>query len=62
MHHQVVERLTRSLPSELGKAKGADLVAHYLDPARRPPLVKQWSVRQRDEQVRYCNRYVLPVR
>ena len=58
---EVVERLARSLPTELGKARGADLVAHYLDPARRPPRVKQWSVRHHDEQVRYCNSYMLPV-
>jgi len=36
-------------------------VAHYLDPSRRPPRVKAWSVRHRGEQVRYCNDYVLPV-
>jgi integrase len=58
---EIVERLARSAPTALGRARGADLVVHYLDPARRPPRVKTWSVRHRDEQVRYCNDYVLPV-
>jgi integrase len=58
---EIVERLGRAAPTELGRARGADLVAHYLDPARRPPRVKQWSDRHRDEQTRYCNLYVLPV-
>jgi hypothetical protein len=46
---ELVERLTRSAPTELGRATGADLVAHYLDPGRRPPRVKEWSIRHRDE-------------
>jgi integrase len=58
---EIVERLGRAAPTELGRARGADLVAHYLDPARRPPRVKQWSDRHRDEQTRYGNLYVLPV-
>lgn len=58
---EIVERLGRAAPTDLGRARGADLVAHYLDPARRPPRVKQWSERHRDEQTRYCNLYVLPV-
>jgi integrase len=58
---EIVERLARSAPTALGRARGADLVAHYLDPARRPPRVPSWSVRHRDEQVRYCNDYLLPV-
>ena len=57
----VVERLARNTPTDLARARGAELVAHYLDPARRPPRVAQWSVRHRDEQTRYCARYVLPV-
>ncbi len=57
----LVERLARSAPTELGKARGADLVAHYLDPARRPPRVACWSDRHRDEQIRYCNLYVVPI-
>ena len=58
---ELVERLERGTATDLGRATGADLVAHYLDPARRPPRVKMWSERHRDEQVRYCHRYVLPV-
>jgi len=59
--NEIVERLVRSSPTELGKAKGADLVAHYLDPMRRPPRVEQWSMRHRDEQTSICERFVLPV-
>lgn len=58
---EIVERLGRSAPTGLGRATGAELVAHYLSPARRPPRTKQWSIRHRDEQTRYCNLYVLPV-
>jgi hypothetical protein len=57
----IVERLARSAPTALGRARGADLVAYYLDPSRRPPRVASWSIRHRDEQVRYCTDYVLPV-
>ena len=41
---EIVERLGRSAPICLGRATGADLVGHYLSPARRPPRTKQWSV------------------
>lgn len=58
---EIVERLARSAPTALAKTRGSHLVAHYLDPRRRPPRVQSWSVRHRDEQVRYCNDYVLPV-
>jgi len=58
---EIVERLARPAPTALSRALGADLVEHYLDPARRPPRVPSWSVRHRDEQVHYCNDYVLPV-
>ena len=58
---ELVERLARSTPTDLARAKGRDLVDHYLDPARRPPRVRAWSDRHRDEQTRYCNLYVLPV-
>jgi integrase len=58
---EIVERLGRSAPTELGRASGATLVAHFLDPNRRTPRVKEWSIRHRDEQTRYCNLYVLPV-
>src|SRR6266540_3158722 len=43
--NEIVERLVRSSPTELGRARGADLVAHYLDPKRRPPRVSSWSIR-----------------
>lgn len=58
---EIVERLGRGTATDLRNATGADLVAHYLDPARRPARVERWSERHRDEQVRYCKRYVLPV-
>jgi integrase len=58
---EIVERLSIGSSAELVKAHGADLVAHYLDPYRRPARVKEWSDRMREEQVRYCNKYVLPV-
>jgi hypothetical protein len=57
----LVERLSRGTATGLARASGAELVAHYLDPARRPAGVAAWSARHRDEQVRYCNLYVLPV-
>jgi Phage integrase family len=58
---ELVERLGRGSATDLGRATGADLVAHYLDPGRRPARVESWSQRHRDEQVRYCGLYVLPV-
>lgn len=58
---EIVERLARNTPTEFGRARGRDLVAHYLDPARRPPRVSQWSERHRDDQTRYCDLYILPV-
>lgn len=57
---ELVERLGRGTATDLARATGAELVAHYLDPARRPARVERWSDRHRDEQVRYCNLYVLP--
>lgn len=57
----IVERLGRGLGTSGGKALGSALVAHYLDPDRRPPRVARWSDRHRDEQTRYCDLYVLPV-
>lgn len=57
----IVERLRRSVPTELGRAKGEHLVAHYLDPNRRPARVTEWSVKHRYEQTRICEKYVLPV-
>lgn len=58
---EIVERLARSTPTELGRARGRDLVAHFLDPARRPPRVHQWSEKHRDDQTRYCELYIEPV-
>jgi hypothetical protein len=58
---EIVERLACGTSTDLVNARGADLVAHYLDPQRRPPRVKQWSERMREEQVRHCDKYVLPV-
>lgn len=57
---EVVEHLSRGTATDLARTSGAELVAHYLDPARRPPRGKPWSERHRDEQERYCNLYVLP--
>ncbi len=58
---ELAERLGRGSATDLAKASGADLVGHYLDPTRRPPRVAAWSERYREEQARYCERYVLPV-
>lgn len=57
---ELVERLSRGTTTDLARASGAELVAHYLDPARRPPRGQPWSERHRDEQVRYANLHVLP--
>jgi hypothetical protein len=57
---EVVERLGRGIATDLARATGAELVAHYLDPMRQPPRGQPWSERHRDEQVRYCGLYVLP--
>lgn len=56
----LVERLGRGTPTDLARATGADLVAHYLDPGRRPPRTDEWSERHRGEQQRYCDLYVTP--
>jgi integrase len=58
---ELVERLGRGTATDLARATGADLVAHYLDPGRRPARVEHWSERHREEQVRYCARFVLPL-
>lgn len=55
---ELIERLSRGTATDLGKATGADLIAHYLDPRRRPARGRPWSERHRDEQVRYCAKYV----
>ena len=53
---ELVERLSQGTRTELARAKGVDLVAHYLDPARRPPRGRPWSERHREEQEAYCRR------
>jgi len=58
---EIVDRLAIGSGTELGNARGEELVAHFLDPTRRPARVREWSERMREEQVRYCNKYVLPV-
>jgi integrase len=58
---EIVERVGRGTATAMARSNGADLVAHYLDPHRRPARVKEWSERMRDEQVRYCERFVLPI-
>jgi integrase len=57
---EIVERLARGLRTDLARATGAELVAHYLDPDRRPPKTDRWSDRHRDAQRRWCEGYVLP--
>jgi hypothetical protein len=39
---------------------GAALIAHYLDPDRRP-VQDRWSRRYADNQRRLCERFALPV-
>src|SRR5688500_1476603 len=56
----LVERLSRGVATDLARATGAHLVAHYLDPARTPPKVDRWSDKHRDAQERWCRGYVLP--
>lgn len=57
----LVTRLDRAVPTDRRRATGADIVAHYLDPSREPPKTPAWSLRHREEQTRYCERFVLPV-
>lgn len=56
----LLERLARRLPTDLGRSTGADLVAHYLDPARTPPKTDRWSLKHHAEQERWCRIHVLP--
>lgn len=58
---ELVERLAAGTPTKLASAKGAVLIARYLDPARRPARGRAWSERHREEQVAYCARFVAPV-
>lgn len=57
----LVERLAQGTRTDLARAKGSALVAHYLDTARRPPRGAPWSERHREEQQSYCARFVVPV-
>jgi len=57
---ELVERLAQGTRTELGRAKGAELVAHYLDPERRPARGRAWSIRHREEQESQCRRFVIP--
>jgi integrase len=57
----VVARLAQGRPTDWGRATGDALVAHYLDPNRRPARGRAWSARHREEQQAYCARFVLPV-
>ncbi len=57
----VVERLAQGRPTDWAQAKGGALVAHYLDPTRRPARGRAWSLRHREEQQAYCERFVTPV-
>ncbi len=57
----VVERLAQGRPTDWAQAKGEALVAHYLDPTRRPARGRAWLVRHREEQQAYCTRFVTPV-
>ena len=58
---EIVDRLAIGSTTELVNARGAELVAHFLDPTRRPARVREWSERMLEEQVRYCTKYVVPV-
>ena len=57
----VVEHLAQGRPTDWAQAKGEALVAHYLDPTRRPARGRAWSARHREEQQAYCSRFVTPV-
>jgi integrase len=58
---ELVAGLARGRPTDWARAPGAALVAHYLDPARRPLRGRAWSLRHREEQESYCRRFVAPV-
>ncbi len=58
---EIGERLSSGVGTEVANARGADLIAHFLDPRRRPARVKEWSDRMREEQERYCTKYVVPL-
>ncbi|MDQ3757623.1 MAG: tyrosine-type recombinase/integrase [Actinomycetota bacterium] len=58
--NEIVERLTAGASTDLGGARGADLVAHYLDPGRDMPRGRPWSMRHREAQESFCRRFVTP--
>ena len=58
---ELVDRLGLGAPTDLGRAPGSALVAHYLDATRRPARGRPWSERHREEQESYCRRFVTPV-
>lgn len=58
---ELVERLGLGTPTDLARAPGAALAAHYLDRSRRPARGRAWSERHREEQDSYCRRFVIPV-
>jgi integrase len=55
---KVTQRLGADAPNM--KQRGADLVAHYLDPDRLP-VHKRWSRKHAHTQRRLCERFALPV-
>ncbi|MBV9410664.1 MAG: hypothetical protein JO148_03645 [Acidimicrobiia bacterium] len=56
----IAERLCVGTPTAFLRAKGAELVAHYLDLSRPPARGRVWSERHREEQESLCARFVLP--
>ncbi|MGH9282350.1 MAG: tyrosine-type recombinase/integrase [Acidimicrobiales bacterium] len=58
---ELVERLAAGTPIEWASARGAVLVAHYLDPTRPGARGRPWSERHREDQEAYCRRFVTPV-
>ena len=57
---ELADRLAQGTPTAYARARGAALVDHYLDPARRPARGRVWSERHREEQDAYCRRFVVP--
>lgn len=55
---EIVDRLAIGSATELVNARGSELVARFLD---RPARVRECSEPMRKEQVRYCNKYVVPI-
>jgi hypothetical protein len=55
---EIVERLQAGAPNM--RRRGADLIAHYLDPDRLP-VHDRWSRKHADTQRRLCERFAAPV-